>query len=46
LMTEFVTHDVKRFILSRPRKFDYEPGQGVKVVINEPQWRGEESRPM
>lgn len=45
LMTEFVTHDVKRFILTRPRNFDYEPGQGVKVVINEPQWRREESRP-
>jgi len=45
LMTEFVTHDVKRFILTRPRNFDYEPGQGVKIVINEPQWRGEESRP-
>jgi cytochrome-b5 reductase len=45
LMTEFVTHDVKRFILTRPRKFAYEPGQGVKIVINEPQWRGEESRP-
>lgn len=45
LMTEFVTHDVKRLILTRPRNFDYEPGQGVKVVINEPRWRGEESRP-
>ena len=45
LMTEFVTHDVKRFILTRPRHFDYEPGQGVKIVINEPRWRGEESRP-
>jgi ferredoxin-NADP reductase len=45
LMTEFVTHDVKRFILTRPRNFDYEPGQGVKIVIDEPRWRGEESRP-
>jgi cytochrome-b5 reductase len=45
LMTEFVTHDVKRFILTKPRNFDYEPGQGVKFVINEPRWRGEESRP-
>lgn len=45
LMTEFVTHDVKRFIVTRPRNFDYEPGQGVKIVINEPRWRNEESRP-
>ena len=45
LMTEFVTHDVKRFILTKPRNFDYEPGQGVKMVIDEPKWRDEESRP-
>jgi len=45
LMTEFVTHDVKRFILTKPRNFDHEPGQGVKLVINEPKWRTEESRP-
>jgi cytochrome-b5 reductase len=45
LMTEFVTHDVKRFILTKPRNFDYKPGQGVKIVINEPEWRKEEGRP-
>jgi ferredoxin-NADP reductase len=45
LMTEFVTHDVKRFILTKPRNFDYKPGQGVKMVINEPEWRKEEGRP-
>ena len=45
LMTEFVTHDVKRFILTKPRNFDYKPGQGVKMVINEPKWRKEEGRP-
>ena len=45
LMTEFVTHDVKRFILTKPRNFDYKPGQGVKVVINQPEWRNQESRP-
>jgi cytochrome-b5 reductase len=44
-MTEFVTHDVKRFFLTKPRNFGYEPGQGVKMVINEPKWRNEESRP-
>ncbi len=45
LMTEFVTHDVKRFILTKPRNFDYKPGQGVKMVVNEPEWRKEEGRP-
>jgi cytochrome-b5 reductase len=44
-MTEFVTHDVKRFILTKPRNFDYKPGQGVKVVVNEPEWRNQEGRP-
>ena len=46
LMTEFVTHDVKRFILTKPRNFDYKPGQGVKMVIDEPKWRSEEGRPI
>ena len=45
LMTEFVTHDVKRFILTKPRNFDYKPGQGVKVVINETEWKKQEGRP-
>ena len=45
LMTEFVTHDVKRFILTKPRNFDCKPGQGVELIINEPKWRDEESRP-
>lgn len=38
LMTEFVTHDVKRFIVSRPEGFEYEPGQGVTLAINQPDW--------
>ena len=34
LMTEFVTHDVKRFILSKPDGFAYVPGQGVLVALD------------
>ncbi len=45
LMTEFVTHDVKRFILTRPEGFDFQPGQGTKFVINEPAWQNEEGHP-
>jgi cytochrome-b5 reductase len=45
LMTEFVTHDVKRFILTKPRDFDFEPGQGVKIMIDEPEWREDEDHP-
>ena len=45
LMTEFVTHDVKRFILTKPHDFDFEPGQGVKIMIDEPEWREDEDHP-
>ena len=45
LMTEFVTHDVKRFILTKPRDFDFEPGQGVKIIVDEPKWRKDEDHP-
>jgi ferredoxin-NADP reductase len=45
LMTEFVTHDVKRFILAKPRDFDFEPGQGVEIMIDEPKWRKDQDHP-
>lgn len=44
LMSEFVTHDVKRFIVSKPPGFTFQPGQGVELVINQPKWK-DESRP-
>jgi len=44
LMSEFVTHDVKRFVVSRPAGFTFEPGQGVELVINRESWR-EQGRP-
>jgi cytochrome-b5 reductase len=36
LMTEFVTHDVKRFILEKPKGFEFKPGQGTLLSINQP----------
>jgi cytochrome-b5 reductase len=36
LMSEFVTHDVKRFILEKPADFKFAPGQGALVAINQP----------
>ena len=39
LMTGFVTHDVKRFVISRPEGLDFEPGQGVELTIDAPGWR-------
>lgn len=44
LASQFITHDVKRFILSRPEGFSFEPGQGVELTINKPGWE-KESRP-
>jgi len=44
-MTEFVTHDVKRFILTKPDDFDFEPGQGVLIMIDQPKWREDEDHP-
>ena len=44
LMSEFVTHDVKRFIVTRPEDFTFTPGEGVELAIDEPQWR-DEGRP-
>ena len=34
LMTGFVTHDVKRFIATKPDGFRFAPGQGTLVAIN------------
>ena len=36
LMSQFVTHDVKRFIVSKPAGFSVLPGQGVELAINRP----------
>ena len=44
LMSEFVTHDVRRFVLSRPSGFSFRPGQGVELAINRPGWK-DEARP-
>ena len=44
LMKGFVTHDVLRFILSRPEGFIFEPGQGVDLAIDADGWR-DQSRP-
>jgi len=41
LMSQFVTHDVKRFIISKPAGFSVVPGQGVELAINRPDLSGE-----
>lgn len=44
LHTGFVTHDVKRFVVSRPDGLEWEPGQGVEMALDRDGWR-EEGRP-
>ncbi len=39
LMSNAITHDTRRFVFEKPPGFDFEPGQGVELSINEPQWR-------
>jgi cytochrome-b5 reductase len=41
LMSEFVTHDVKRFLVSRPPGFTFQAGQGVELAIKRNEWRDE-----
>ena len=44
LMSQFVTHDVKHFIVSKPEGFSIVPGQGVELAVNRPELR-EQGRP-
>src|SRR5574340_58157 len=44
LMGQFVTHDVKHFIVSKPEGFSIVPGQGVELAIDRPGLR-EQGRP-
>ncbi len=44
LMSEFVTHDVKRLVITRPDGLDYRPGQGVELASDEEGWR-DQGRP-
>jgi len=34
LMTEYVTHDVRRFVIEKPRGMKFVPGQGALVALN------------
>lgn len=44
LNAEYVTHNVRRFKVSKPDSYVYKPGQATDVVINLPEWK-EERRP-
>jgi len=41
LKIENVTHNVKRFTLSKPENYPFKPGQATDIVINLPSWKDE-----
>lgn len=41
LETNFITHDVKRFVTQKPAGYTFIPGQGTDISINKPEWINE-----
>jgi len=41
LLREYVTHDVQRYILSKPTGFAFRPGQAIDMTIDNERWRDE-----
>lgn len=39
LFIEFVTHDVKRFILEKPENYKFTPGEATLISINQPDFK-------
>ncbi len=39
LEANFITHDVKRFVLEKPPGYTFIPGQGTDISINLPEWK-------
>ncbi len=44
IKTHFITHNVKRFVLEKPKGFEYTPGQSAHISINLPGWE-DQKRP-
>lgn len=38
LNTHYISHNVKRFVLEKPKGFEYTPGQSAHISINLPSW--------
>jgi ferredoxin-NADP reductase len=41
LSTEYITHDVKRFVVEKPAGYVFKAGQATEVSINKPEWKNE-----
>lgn len=40
LETDYITHDVKRFKVTKPEGYHFTPGEATDMVINQPEWLG------
>lgn len=38
LEANYITHDVKRFVVEKPKGYDFTPGQATEIAINLPSW--------
>ncbi|HSD14985.1 MAG TPA: FAD-binding oxidoreductase [Flavobacterium sp.] len=41
LKAQFITHDVKSFVVEKPIGYDFVPGQATEISINQPKWKNE-----
>ncbi|MEP7170656.1 MAG: flavodoxin reductase, partial [Bacteroidota bacterium] len=41
LESNYITRDVKRFVVERPDEYNFTPGQATDVSINLPEWKNE-----
>lgn len=41
LDTEYITHNVKRFVIEKPAGFSYIPGHSTHIAVNVPGWQNE-----
>jgi len=41
LEAEFITHNVKRFVLEKPPGYTYTSGQATDISVNQPEWKNE-----
>jgi len=39
LETQYILHDVKHFVVERPKDYDFIPGQATDVSLNLPEWK-------
>lgn len=39
LESRFITHDVKRFVVEKPKDYTFIPGQAADVAVNLPEWK-------